>query len=122
MQHKLNLEAAAAYGHLIDGFVPVYMRDDFRKRFEEFLDAYDGNSKPDKTQTVENFQREVNEQRDIPKVGEIYKDLFGRRYQIVAVFNEACVATSTIGKPFNESVIQFGSLYRFKTSDLTKED
>ena len=122
MKHQLSLEAAAAYATLLNEYVDYDERDNFSKDFEKFLDAYAGDSKPDKTQTVENFQREVNEQRDIPKVGEIYKDLFGRRYQIVAVFNEACVATSTIEKPFNESVIQFGSLYRFKTSDLTKED
>ena len=61
MQHKLNLEAAAAYGRLFK-FVINVEQDKFAQAFEEFLDAYDGDSKPDKTQTVENFQREVNEQ------------------------------------------------------------
>ena len=68
MKHKLSLKAAAAYGHLIDSFVPVYMRDDFRKRFEEFLDAYDADSKPDITQTVQNFQREVAAEKAIQAV------------------------------------------------------
>ncbi|MBR2519060.1 MAG: hypothetical protein IKE46_04655 [Selenomonadaceae bacterium] len=68
-------------------------------------------------------KREADEQRTIPKVGEVYKDLFGHRFQIVGVFNEPYVATQTIGdNPLNEQIFQFASLKRFKFSDLTKED
>lgn len=116
MKHKLSLKAAAAYGYLL-ACVPEYARINFDDVFENFLNAYDADNKPDKTQTVQNFQR------DIPKVGEVYKDLFGHRFQIVGVFNEPCVATQTIGdNPLNEQIFQFASLKRFKFSDLTKED
>lgn len=72
MQHKLNLEAAAAYGRLLK-FVINVEQDKFAQAFEEFLDAYDADSKPDKTQTVQNFQREVDKQRENSWLDEIYK-------------------------------------------------
>lgn len=157
MNHKLSLKAAAAYGHLIDDFVPVYLRDDFRKRFEEFLDAYDADSKPDKTQTVQNFQREVaaekaiqavedtlehanfngdvekffkanglkfDKQRDIPKVGEIYRDTLNYRLKILAVLNDAngYIILMQNCSDFLKSSIRLMTLTDFEKLTVYKED
>ena len=126
MNHKLNLKAAEAYGRM-HACVPDYSRINFVNAFNEFLDAYDGNSKPDKTQTVQNFQREVGEQRTIPKVGEVYRSRLQDKIKIVAVIKDrdGCViaiqALKTSVKPLVNAV-EFLPLSDFEQMGFTKED
>lgn len=120
MKHKLGLKAAAIYGQLIDQFSPAYMRPDFEKLFEKFLDAYDGGNTPDKTQTVP----EDDEQRDIPKAGEIYRDTLNYRLKILAVLDDANghIVLAQNCSDFLKSSIRLMTLTDFEKLALRKED
>ena len=159
MKHKLGLKAADLYGRLLN-FVPEYVRDNFVNGFEKFLDAYDADIKAekinvDKTQTVENFQREVaseemiqlikdaiehanfngdvekfakanelkfDEQRDIPKVGEIYRDSHDNRFKIYEVTGKI-VAIEILPVDGKELFpLRFLPIEFFMDSLFTKED
>ena len=99
------------------------MRADFENLFEKFLDAYDGGNTPDKTQTVP----EDDEQRDIPKVGEIYRSSLQGKIKIVAVIKDrdGCViaiqAIKTSAKHLLNAV-EFLPLSDFELMNFTKED
>lgn len=127
MKHQLSMEAAAAYATLLNEYVDYDERDNFSKDFEKFLDAYDGNSKPDKTQTVENFQREVAEQRTIPKVGEIYRTSCAGKIKIIAVIkdrNGCVVVIQAVTSPQSHlfGAVEFLPLTNFEQMGFTKED
>lgn len=114
MNHKLNLKAAAAYGHLID-MVPVLDRKLFAKTFEDFLNAYDG-------ETVQETATKDDAQITSPKVGDVYKDIFKNRFKVIAVIAGSVVVTQTVKDDTEDPIIQFGSLERFSHSNLVKED
>lgn len=123
MNHQLDLKTAAAYGRLLD-FVPVYQLDDFRKRFEEFLDAYDADIKTEKTAPAP-APENVDKQRTIPKVGEIYSR-FGGKIRIVAMLKDnngyviAIQAIQTSAKTLFNAV-EFLPLSDFEQMNFTKE-
>lgn len=126
MNHKINLETAKIYGDLLNMVDPTCHKT-FAKRFDEFLDAYDGNSKPDKTQTVQNFQREVAEQRAVPKVGEIYRTSCAGKIKIIAVIkdrNGSVVVIQAVTSPQSHlfGVVEFLPLTNFEQMRFTKED
>lgn len=134
MKHQLSMKAAAAYGHLIDSFVPVYMRDDFKKRFEEFLDAYDADIKAEKLaaeklnqqvkDALKNVTFKFEDPRAIPKVGEIYRDTLNYRLKILAVLNDAngYIILMQNCSDFLKSSIRLMTLTDFEKLTVYKED
>lgn len=124
MKHQLSMKSATAYATLLNEYVDYDERDNFSKDFEKFLDAYDGDLKAEKTQTVQNFQREVAEQRAVPKVGEVYRDTLNYRLKILAVLNDAngYIILMQNCSDFLKSSIRLMTLTDFEKLTVYKED
>ena len=122
MNHKLGLEAAVAYGRLFK-FVINVEQNKFTQAFEEFLDAYDADNAEKYPKTISKvWYPTANEQRDIPKVGEIYRDKNGARFKIYALAGEVLAIELLSADKKNLFPIIFLTLKMFNEYHCTKED
>ena len=143
MKHQLSMKAATKYAKLLSLFVADEDFDGFNEDFEEFLDAYDADIKAEKlaaeklNQQVKDALKNVtfkfedpraiptvDEQRAVPKVGEIYRDTLNYRLKILAVLNDAngYIILMQNCSDFLKSSIRLMTLTDFEKLTVYKED
>lgn len=113
MERKFNLEALRMYGRLVADFVPTDAYEDFFELFSGFLNTYDADSKAESPSVSVDINLEPDEQRTIPKPGEIYEDDCGGRFEVLDVIADFIVITKSVTVLKKNENLQIGTLEKF---------